>query len=245
MQMNPFQVTLTESFMITPKVKHFIFQCDLTPSLSFIAGQFITIHFEHQGKALKRSYSLANQPLHNNIVEFAAGYVANGPGTELLFTLKPGDTINISGPYGRLTLKEEDPLRYLLVATSTGITPYRAMLKNLATRLSNNANLQVVILQGVQKSEEVLYRDEFMQFQTQFPNQVIFRPYLSKVALGELSDNEYSGYVQSAFIDLNLNPEQDIIYLCGNPGMIDDSFNYLKEHGFSTQHIIREKYISR
>ncbi len=244
MQINTFPVTLKQSFMITPKVKHFVFSCELAPTFQYEPGQFITVHFEHEGKPLKRSYSIANVPQLDNQIEFAAGYFANGPGTNLLFNLKPGDIIHISGPYGRLTLKDEQPRRYILAATSTGITPYRAMLQELGKRLEANPDLQVVILQGIQRREEILYYDEFKNF-TQKYTQAVFMPYLSRQPVEELAENEFSGYVQHAFPALNLNPQQDIVYLCGNPGMIDEAFNYLKEHGFAMQHIIREKYISR
>ena len=244
MSTNIFPIILEESFMITPKVKHFIFNCELSPPFNYVPGQFITIHFERDGKTLKRSYSIANEPKQNNRIEFAAGYFENGPGTELLFNLKPGDTININGPFGRLIFKDEVPGRYILVATSTGITPYRAMINELSKRLEQNPNLKVVILQGVQKREEILYPNDFMAFAKKFP-QVTFRAHLSREIPEELQDNEYSGYVQHAFPELNLNPEQDVIYLCGNPGMIDEAFNTLKDEGFAMQQIIREKYISR
>lgn len=244
MSTNIFPITLEESFMITPKVKHFIFNCEMSPAFNYLPGQFITIHFERDGKTLKRSYSIANEPKQNNRIEFAAGYFENGPGTELLFNLKPGDTININGPFGRLIFKDEVPGRYILVATSTGITPYRAMINELSKRLEQNPNLKVVILQGVQKREEILYPNDFMAFAKKFP-QVTFRAHLSRELPEELQDNEYSGYVQHSFPELNLNPEQDVIYLCGNPGMIDEAFNTLKDEGFAMQQIIREKYISR
>lgn len=243
MQVTTFPITLIESSMITPKVKHFTFQCDLSPAFQFIAGQFITVHFEYEGKLLKRSYSVANQPQQNNRIEFAAGFVEQGPGTQLLFNLKPGDTLQISGPYGRLTLKESLPSRYLLVATSTGVTPFRAMLGELKQRLSQNPQLKIVILQGVQKRDELLYGQEFLDFVHLHP-QVCFRPYFSREKAEQLTENEYSGYVQTAFSELQLNPEQDMVYLCGNPSMIDDAFNALKEQGFTTHQVIREKYIS-
>ena len=230
--------------MISPKVKHFVFQCDLPSQFVYAPGQFITIHFEHEGKALKRSYSIANEPRQDNQIELAAGYFENGPGTELLYNLKPGDRVNISGPFGRLTLKDELPGRYILVATSTGITPYRAMLQELGKRMELNPNLRVVILEGIQRREEILYGDEFQSFAQRYP-QAEFRPYLSRQPAQELHDNESSGYVQHAFPSLNLNPEHDVVYLCGNPGMIDDAFSHLKEQGFAMQQIIREKYISR
>ncbi|WP_231852218.1 ferredoxin--NADP reductase [Legionella micdadei] len=228
--------------MISSYVRHFTFKVLKSPPFNFIPGQFITIHFERDGKMLKRSYSIANVPAQNNRIEFAAGYVKGGPGTELLFNLKPGDQINVAGPFGRLVLKEDMPKRYILVATSTGITPYRAMLEELKRRLQTNADLRIVILQGVQKQSDILYGEDFKQFATEFPR-VSFRAHLSRPDK-ELGEHEYSGYVQSAFPDLALNPQEDTIYLCGNPGMIDEAFNYLKEHGFGMHQIIREKYIS-
>lgn len=244
MQVNTFPITLVESYMISPKVKHFIFKCEQHPPFDYLPGQFITVHFQKEDKILKRSYSIANEPQQQNRIEFAAGYVEGGPGTELLFNLTPGDSIQINGPFGRLVLKDDNPGRYILIATSTGITPYRAMLAELGKRLHQTPNLRIVILQGVQKREDILYGNELTAFTEKYP-QVLFRPYLSREKIDDLQTGEYGGYVQQAFPDLNLNPQEDLIYLCGNPGMIDDSFNLLKALGFSMQQIIREKYISR
>lgn len=244
MPVNTFPITLVESAMISPKVKHFVFKGEQSPPFHYLPGHFITVHFQKEGKELKRSYSIANEPNQQNQIEFAAGYVEGGPGTELLFNLNPGDTIHINGPFGRLILKDELPERYILVATSTGITPYRAMLTELGKRLEQRPELNVVIIQGVQKKEDILYGNEFTAFTQKYP-QATFRSYLSREQQEDLHEGQYSGHVQRAFPDLRLNPKQDLIYLCGNPGMIDESFNQLKELGFAMQQIIREKYISR
>lgn len=244
MHVNTFPITLEDAFMLSSYVKHFVFRVENSPPFNYMPGQFITIHFEKDGKMLKRSYSIANVPAQNNRIEFAAGFVKGGPGSELLFNLKPGDKININGPFGRLVLKDEIPKRYILVATSTGITPYRSMLDELKNRLQANPELRVVILQGVQKHGDVLYADEFIRFRAQFPQQVTFRAHLSRGSQESLDAHENLGYVQSAFPELALNPQEDIIYLCGNPGMIDAAFSYLKENNFGIQQIIREKYIS-
>ena len=244
MQVTTFPIVLENSFMLSPKVKHFVFRCSQTPVFNYLPGQFITIHIEREAKVLRRSYSIANVPTQNNCIEFAAGYVEGGPGTELLFNLKPGDSINMTGPFGRLTLKDEIPKRYILIATSTGITPYRAMIDELKKRLHSNPDLNVVILQGVQKHEDVLFGDEFLALAALCPR-VHFKAFLSREVEKDLLEHEYIGHVQRAFPDLSLNPEQDIVYLCGNPGMIDDSFSYLKDKGFPMQQVIREKYISK
>lgn len=245
MSLDTFPIILDDAYMLTPKVKHFIFQCTLDPKFQYIPGQFITIHFEKESKILRRSYSIANVPTQNNRIEIAAGFFEGGPGTELLFNLKPGDMLQASGPYGRLILKDEpNPKRYIFIATSTGITPYRAMISELTMRMEKDSNLEIVILQGIQKHDEILYNDDFTALAEKYPR-LIFRPCLSREDKATLVNNEFSGHVQDLFPDLNLNPDNDLVYLCGNPTMIDDAFEKLKEKGFPMQHIIREKYISR
>jgi ferredoxin-NADP reductase len=238
-----FPIILEEAFMLSSYVKHFIFRVEESTAFTYLPGQFITIHFERDGKILRRSYSIANVPAQNNRIEFAAGFVEGGPGSDLLFNLKPGERINVNGPFGRLILKDEIPKRYILVATSTGVTPYRSMIEELKRRLDANPELKVAILEGVQKRDDVLYGEEFRQFAALYPR-VSFRAHLSRATEENREAQEYSGYVQHAFPELALNPEEDVVYLCGNPGMIDESFNYLKEQGFAMPQIIREKYIS-
>jgi len=242
MPVQTFPITLQESTHISPLVKHFTFTTE--HDFNFTAGQFITIHFERDGKMLRRSYSLANKPSNDNRIEFAAGFVENGPGTQLLFNLKPGETININGPFGRLILKEEPVKRYILMATSTGVTPYLSMLDEIAGKFTQNPDLKVVVIQGVQKKEDLLYGKEFQAFDNQHPR-FQFRAHYSREQGNDLSHFEYKGYVQTAFDSLHLDPENDIVYLCGNPGMIDDSFEQLKSLGFTIANIRREKYISR
>ena len=245
MAVETFPITLKDAFMLSPKVKHFIFQCDLKPAFDYLPGQFVTIHFDHEDKILRRSYSIANVPTQNNHIEIAASYIKDAPGTTLLFNLKPGDTLQASGPYGRLTLKEDPAFkRYLLIATSTGITPYRSMFVELIKRIKDNPELSIVILQGVQKREDILYLDELVAL-TQKYSQMTFYACLSREDQNALSTNEYAGRVQQLLPSLDLNPQTDLVFLCGNPSMIDDAFLLLKDKDFPIQHIIREKYISR
>lgn len=236
-----FPVTLQKAYMLTPSVKHFVFSAN--QEFNHIPGQFITIHFEVDNKILRRSYSIANIPQNNSLIEFSAGYVKDGPGTKLLFNLKPGDSINVNGPFGRLVLKDEDPKRYIFVATSTGVTPFRSMLAEIKQKLINNPSLEIVILQGVQKREDLLFGDEFLNFSKEHP-QVEFRAHYSRENDTTLLEYERLGYVQKSFDDLALNPETDLVYLCGNPQMIDEAFNHLKDKNFEIKQVVREKYIS-
>jgi NAD(P)H-flavin reductase len=52
------------------------------------------------------------------------------------------------------------------------------------------------------------------------------------------------GYVQNVLPELAPDPASDIAYLCGNPDMVDASFEALKGNGLPVPMIRREKYVS-
>ncbi len=244
-----FPLTLKSVTLISPGVKHFVFSCEKNAdgeNFSYIAGQFITLHFEKDGQMLRRSYSIGSKPSFFNetgCIEFAAGYVENGPASELLFNLKPGNSLNATGPFGRLLLKDETPKRYVFVSTSTGVTPFRAMLDDLAERFKNQPELRIALLEGVQHRADLLYKEDFLDFAKKYP-QFTFHACYSREKNITLENFEHVGYVQSCFSTIQLNPSEDVVYLCGNPHMIDEAFSLLKERAFEIKNIFREKYIS-
>lgn len=236
-----FQVVRNEE--IAPRVNHISLTCP--EHFSFIPGQFITIHFEHAGRSIRRSYSIASRPGVDQTIDFAASYVEGGVASEYLFGLTPGAVLQVSGPFGRLILRAEPLHRLFLIATGTGITPYRSMLSALSEKMRAEPDLQVFIMQGVQYRKDVLYAEDFHIWAKQFPEQAVYRTYLSRENLNDVrAAYEYSGYVQSSFAELSIVPEQEVVYLCGNPNMIDEAFAVLQEVGLSTSQIRREKYIS-
>lgn len=240
MAINELQLLLTEIHWISPRVKHFIGELITDEPFNFIAGQFITILFQHEDKLLRRSYSIANAPKNSLRIEFAAGQVDGGPGTAYLFSRQPGDTLKITGPFGRLILKDDMPFkRLVLVATSTGITPYRSMLP-LLEQLSS---LQVEIIEGVGHKEDILFEHDFLEAQKQ-SSHIRFHAALSREKETQ-APHHHLGHVQDVLNQLQLNPSEDLIYLCGNPSMIDDTTAQLQNQGFNIQQIIREKYLSR
>ena len=238
-----FELRLQDSYFITPFVKHLVFRRSDEQPIPFIPGQFMNFHFEYNGESCQRSYSIATRDLNSGLIEIAISEVKDGAGTEVFFAMKPGDTMMSSGPYGKLVLNP-DPLvkRYILVATNTGVTPYRSMLAMLARRMQENPALKVALLQGVRTPSDLLYRDELVEFAKTHTN-ASFYAFYTRAQPENPADFEYQGRVQSRFTTLNLNPQEDIVYLCGNPDMVDEAFTVLKEHGFDHKNVRREKYV--
>ena len=243
-----YPLRLVGSRMLAPSVRHLAFVRDDGAALDFIPGQFIQVHFNYaDGTPTKRSYSLATVHDHRlgpgESIEIAVSYVPGGAATALFEALDEGQQIQASGPYGRFCLQDKDAnRRYLLIGTGTGVTPYRAMLPQLAQKMEGS-DLEVVLLFGARTPAELLYADDFYAFAAAHPR-FRFVPCFSR----GLPDNPHPdvrrGYVQDALAEFAPSAEGDIAYLCGNPNMVDACFEALKGAGLPVPHIRREKYVS-
>ena len=227
--------------MATPHVVHLAFRRSDQTSLEYIPGQFLNLHFQTDAGSSHRSYSIANPPRADGLLEIAMSPVAGGLATETLARLEPGEQLQASGPYGRFVLRDEPPCRYVLVGTGTGITPYRAMLPQLAERLDAGFRAHVVL--GVWGREESLFGEDFIAASKAHAG-FEFTACYSREFPTDPAPWEQAGYVQTTFSNLDLDPEKDIVYLCGNPGMIDESVDILKAMGFTLKQLRREKYLS-
>ncbi|HET6905686.1 MAG TPA: FAD-binding oxidoreductase [Rhodanobacteraceae bacterium] len=242
-----FQLKLADSFMLAPTVRHLSFErADGTP-FAFTPGQFIQVHFNYaDGKPTKRSYSVGTvgeAPGTVRRLEIAVSYVQGGAATELLGNLPHGGEVEASGPYGRFCLDEKDSnQRYLLIATGTGVTPYRAMLPQIE-KLIAERGCRFVLLYGARNEQELLYGEEFDAFARTHEG-FDFHPCFSRGPRAAPRAHDRLGYVQKVLPEFEPRPEHDIAYLCGNPDMVDATFNVLKEAGLPVQHIRREKYVS-
>jgi len=238
--------------MLAPTVAHLSFERDDGQVLPCIPGQFIQIHFHYaDGSDARRSYSIAvgralDSPPDARM-DIAVSYVAGGAATALFEALDIGHRLEASGPYGRFCLFPNDAnRRYLLVGTGTGITPYRAMLPQLES-LMRARGVEVVLVQGARNPGELLYGDEIRAFADAHPG-FRYMPCLSRELPDAASPHAHAdvrhGYVQAALEELQPDPEHDTAYLCGNPDMVDASFELLKERGLAIGRIRREKYVS-
>jgi ferredoxin-NADP reductase len=242
-----FQLRLVDSHMLAPSVRHLVFERVDGQPLVFQPGQFLQVHFHYDdGTATKRSYSVAtigdgSSPVQR--IEIAVSYVEGGAATKLLGELPVGGVIDASGPYGRFCLQDADSHpRYLLLATGTGVTPYRAMLPQIEKLLARG-NREVVLLYGARSEAELLYGEEFEAFAQTHPG-FIFHGCLSREARAVPRSTDRSGHVQHVLGELGPHADRDIAYLCGNPNMVDAAFTALKEFGLPVPQIRREKYIS-
>lgn len=242
MAIKKFNLVMQSARMVTPRVRELTFAREDGEPLDYTAGQFVTLMMEHDGKLLRRSYSLARPPESTDEVTISVTHLEGGRATGILFDMEPGDRVQAMGPAGRFILRDEPPCRYILVATGTGVTPYRSMIPELEQRIDLE-DFRAHLLLGVRAPEELLYGDEFLDVANRHEG-FEFTACLSRQLSDPPKPNEKRGYVQDVLEDMELDPETDVIYLCGNPEMIDVAAGRLKDRDFPIGNIRREKYVS-
>ncbi len=245
---NP-RVTIISNEWITEKIRLLKLKTHDADRISYIPGQFISFHFpdpDNGDKLLRRSYSIASlHPSTENITEIdiVLTILPDGLASNFFDAAKVGMEVEMSGPYGALVLAKELPKRIFLVATSTGVAPFRTMLPQIAEMLDAGTEIDIELILGVQTPTEALFAEDFRAFTKAHPR-FQFNLCYSRAAAHELQADEYSGYVQYRLEALAPTPENDLVYLCGNPDMIDNAYKLLTERGFSPRQVKREKYIS-
>jgi CDP-4-dehydro-6-deoxyglucose reductase len=224
---------LVESRDIAPEVKHFVFDVPEVEQLPYLPGQFVSFSRDFGGKKLTRAYSTASPP-DGNRFELCLNRVRDGLFSSYLFEMQPGETVDMKGPLGFFTWRfpVDDSI---LVATGTGIAPFRGMLRSY---LAAGGQSQITLIYGVRYEESLLYREEFEQLQERHPN-FKFLPTLTRPSH---SWQGLTGRVQTHTMH-TLGDRRDVdVYICGLKAMVDDMRAHLKEVGLDRRRIIFEKY---
>lgn len=179
-----------------------------------------------------RAYSMANHPAEGNIVmlniriatppfdRVNGGFMKVNPGicSSYIFSMKLGDKVTISGPYGEFFLKETDK-EMMFIGGGAGMAPMRSHLFHLFHTLKTGR--KVTFWYGARSLREVFYQEQFEAIEKEFHN---FKFHLAlSEPLPEDSWNGYIGFIHQVIYDNYLSkheePEDIEYYLCGPPQM--------------------------
>jgi NAD(P)H-flavin reductase len=224
---------LLESREIAREVRHFVFDVPEVEVLAYLPGQFVSLTRDIDGKEITRAYSTAAIPSANRF-ELCLNRVEDGLFSPFLFNMKPGDTVKMTGPLGYFTWRQ--PVAdSILVATGTGVAPFRGMLQSY---LSNGGEREVTLVYGVRYEPSLLYRQEFEAAAEAYSN-FHFQPTLSRP---ESAWTGRTGHVQKHVLEA-LGERRDMdVYICGMKAMVDDVRRQLKGLGLDRKRIVFEKY---
>jgi CDP-4-dehydro-6-deoxyglucose reductase len=199
----------------------------------FIPGQFVSFTEVVNDKKITRPYSIASAPGGNRF-EICLNLVQLGLFSPFLFSLEPGSAAEVSAPLGYFVLR--DPGREaVMVATGTGVTPFRSMLQAYLGQGDPHA---ITLVFGARYERGLLYRAEFEKLELGHAN-FRFWPVLSRPP--ETWQGR-TGHVQPHVLEA-IGERRDLdVYVCGLKLMVDDVRAILKARGFDRKQIIYEKY---
>ncbi len=194
-------------------------------------------------EATVRAYSMANYPAEGDRFMLtvriatppfkpkpATGFMDVMPGiaSSYIFTLKPGDKVIMSGPYGDFHPIFDSKKEMIWVGGGAGMAPLRAQILHM-TRTLNCRDREMHYFYGARSLSEVFYLEDFLQLEKDFPN---FHFHLALDRPDPVADEagvKYTaGFVAPVMRDTYLAnheaPEDCEYYMCG-PGMMSQTVN--------------------
>ena len=147
--------------------------------------------------------------------------VMPGIASSYIFTLKPGDKVIMSGPYGDFHPIFESKAEMMWIGGGAGMAPLRAQIMHM-TKTLHTTDREMHYFYGARALNEVFYLEDFLELEKEFPNfhfhLALDRPDPAADAAGV----KYTpGFVHQVIYDTYLKehdaPEDIEYYMCG-PG---------------------------
>ena len=200
-------------------------------------------------EATTRAYSVANRPqdrgllVHNiRLAVPPAGREAEIPPgivSSYLFGLKPGDSIDVSGPFGDFHVQPTDR-EMVFIGGGVGMAPLRAMIHE---QLALGTKRRISYFYGARSVADLFYVEEFEQLAAAHPN-FTWTAALSDPAPGDRWRGA-TGFVHEAMrsaLTGHPAPEDCEYYLCGPPVMISAVLSTLDELGVERHSIFNDDF---
>jgi len=155
--------------------------------------------------------------------------------SNFLCDTQPGGEVQLTGPAGKVMLMpEEDPSTdYIMVATGTGIAPYRGFIRRLFVEQTPAAEAykgQAWLFLGVANSDALLYDDEWQEVKGKYPEQFRLDYALSREQTNAKGGKMYIQDKVEEYADEVFNKLENgaHIYFCGLKGMMPGIQDMLK-----------------
>ena len=197
-----------------------------------------------------RAYSMASYPAEGNKIMLNvriaspppwAPDVPPGIASSYIFNLKPGDSVEVSGPYGEFFTKDTDK-EMVFIGGGAGMAPMRSHLYDLLK--TNKSDRKISFWYGARSLREMFYDDEYKALEKKFPN------FSYQVGLSEpLEEDNWKGpvgFIHQILYDSILkdhdDPTEIEYYMCGPPPMIDAVDKMLYDLGVEPDMIAYDKF---
>ncbi|NBN03545.1 ferredoxin--NADP(+) reductase [Proteus sp. G2665] len=212
------------------------------PIDKFTAGQFAKLALDIDGERVQRAYSYVNTPDDPNL-EFYLVTVPNGKLSPKLSALNVGDELLITKQASGFFVLEEIPTTNTLwmLSTGTAIGPFLSILQ-LGHDLERFEN--IVLVHAVRYANDLSYLPLMEKLVERYQGKLRIQTIVSRENhIGSLT-GRIPALIESGALEktvgLTISPEESHIMLCGNPQMVRDTQQLLKEQREMRKHLRRK-----
>lgn len=195
-----------------------------------------------------RAYSMANYPdekgrimLNVRIATPPSEGLPPGKMSSYIFSLKAGDLVTISGPFGEFFVKETQA-EMVFVGGGAGMAPMRSHIFDQLK--SKKTKRKMSFWYGARSTREVFYQEDFDTLAAENDN-FVWHVALSD-PLPEDNWTGYTGFIHNVLYDNYLKhhkaPEDCEFYMCGPPIMNSSVINMLESLGVEPENILLDDF---
>ncbi|MBP5986171.1 MAG: CDP-6-deoxy-delta-3,4-glucoseen reductase [Azonexus sp.] len=217
---------------LAPDVIEMHLRLPASERLQFWAGQYIDILLK-DGK--KRSFSLANAPHDDALLQLHIRHVPGGLFTDQVFSsMKVRDILRFNGPHGTFYLREDSKKPMILLAGGTGFAPIKAIVEHA---IAEECQRPIFIYWGA-KARVDLYQNALPEQWAAAHANITYVPVLSEPAADDAWAGR-TGFVHQAVLADFPDLAGYQVYACGAPVMID-----VAKRDFMAQGLPEEEFFS-
>ncbi len=197
-----------------------------------------------------RAYSMANYPEEEGIIMLNVRIATPPPGrlhlpagkmSSYIFSLKPGDKVTISGPFGEFFAKETDA-EMVFIGGGAGMAPMRSHIFDQLKRLKSKRKMS--FWYGARSLREMFYEDDYNGLAADNDN------FEWHVALSDPQPEDnwdgLTGFIHNVLHEQYLKdheaPEDCEYYMCGPPMMNAAVIHMLKDLGVEDENIMLDDF---
>jgi Na+-transporting NADH:ubiquinone oxidoreductase subunit F len=197
-----------------------------------------------------RAYSMANYPEEEGIIMLNVRIATPPPNnlslpagkmSSFIWSLKKGDKVTISGPFGEFFAKETDA-EMVFVGGGAGMAPMRSHIFDQLRRIKTDRKM--TFWYGARSLREMFYVEDFDMLQKENDN------FEWHVALSDPQPEDNwegdTGFIHNVLLENYLKdhpaPEDCEFYMCGPPMMNAAVINMLKELGVEDENIMLDDF---
>ncbi|MNH67829.1 Na(+)-translocating NADH-quinone reductase subunit F [compost metagenome] len=197
-----------------------------------------------------RAYSMANYPDEKGIIMLNVRIATPPPSnpdvppgimSSYIWSLKAGDKVTISGPFGEFFAKDTDA-EMIFIGGGAGMAPMRSHIFDQLKRLKSKR--KITFWYGARSLREMFYEDDFNHLQEENEN------FTWHVALSDPQPEDnwtgYTGFIHNVLLENYLRnhpaPEDCEFYMCGPPMMNAAVIKMLKDLGVEDENIMLDDF---